>query len=60
MEDAIIAPELDYVRDLVNPAETFDPNSGLSISRAVKRFLSLGEGRQKIYSPADLLVKISV
>ena len=55
----ILAPELDYVRDLVSPTQTFDPNSEISISRAVKRFLSIGEGQQKIFSPADLLKKIS-
>lgn len=35
----IIASELDYVRDLVEPVETFDPHSPKSIARAVKRFL---------------------
>jgi len=35
----ILAPELDYVRDLVVPNEVFDPQSPLSISRAVQRFL---------------------
>lgn len=35
----IIAPEKDYVRDVCNPIETFDPHSINSISRAVKRFL---------------------
>lgn len=37
----IIAAELDYVRDVISPDESFDPNSSLSISRAVKRFLNL-------------------
>ncbi len=35
----IIASELDYVRDLVMPVETFDPRSPVSIARAVMRFL---------------------
>jgi len=35
----ILASELDYVRDVVEPEETFDPTSPLSISRAVRRFL---------------------
>jgi glycosyltransferase involved in cell wall biosynthesis len=39
----IIASELDYVRDSVDPVETFDPNSPKSISRAVRRFLSNDE-----------------
>lgn len=37
----ILASELDYVRDMVEPVETFDPYSTLSIARAVKRFLKL-------------------
>ena len=36
----IIASEKDYVRDLIDPEETFDPDSDLSISRAVKRFMN--------------------
>ncbi len=36
----IIASELDYVRDVVVPVETFDPNSSVSIARSVRRFLS--------------------
>ena len=35
----IIAPELDFVRDVCSPAETFDPHSPTSIARAVQRFL---------------------
>ena len=35
----ILASELDYVRDVVRPVETFDPNSHISIARAVRRFL---------------------
>ncbi len=35
----IIASELDYVRDICVPAETFDPKSARSIARAVSRFL---------------------
>ena len=36
----ILASELDYVRDVVEPAITFDPRSPISIMRAVKRFLN--------------------
>ena len=35
----ILAPELDYVRDICIPIETFDPYSATSIARAVRRFL---------------------
>ena len=33
----ILAPELDYVRDVCEPAHTFDPMSATSIARAVQR-----------------------
>lgn len=39
----IIASELDFVRDLVDPEESFDPNSAQSIARAVKRFMGIFE-----------------
>jgi glycosyltransferase involved in cell wall biosynthesis len=35
----VVASELDFVRDVVCPIETFDPYSALSIKRAVCRFL---------------------
>lgn len=35
----ILAAELDFVRDVCVPAQTFDPYSPVSIARAVKRFL---------------------
>lgn len=37
----IIASELDFVRDVCIPSETFDPYSSTSIARAVKRFLNI-------------------
>ena len=30
-----------YIRDIVDPDQVFDPNSAISISRAIKRFLKL-------------------
>ncbi len=39
----VIASELDYVRDVIDPEQTFDPTSEVSISRAVKRHLGLAE-----------------
>lgn len=35
----IIASERDFVRDVCNPLQTFDPESPLSIARAVQRYL---------------------
>lgn len=37
----VLASELDYVRDLLDPDQTFDPNSPISIARAVKRFVGI-------------------
>lgn len=36
---AIVASELDYVRDVVNPNETFNPKSSVSIYLSVLRYL---------------------
>jgi glycosyltransferase involved in cell wall biosynthesis len=36
---AVLAPELDYVRDIIDPEETFEPRSPVSIARAVKRYM---------------------
>ncbi len=51
----ILAPELDYVRDVVVPAETFDPHSPLSISRAVKRYLGASEALISLRTPSEIL-----
>lgn len=39
----VLAPELDYVRDVLDPEQTFDPRSPASIARAIKRFLGANE-----------------
>ena len=52
----ILASELDYVRDVCHPAETFDPSSPLSIARAIKRFLSIGGNAPKLYSADTFLL----
>lgn len=39
----VLAAELDYVRDVLDPEQTFDPESAISIARAVKRFLDVDE-----------------
>ena len=44
----VIASELDYVRDILDPVETFDPSSPRSIARAVKRFLKINEKRHEV------------
>ncbi len=40
----VLASELDYVRDVINPDVTFDPYSQISIARAVRRYI---EGNKK-------------
>ena len=54
----IIASELDYVRDFVNPAETFDPNSPKSIARAVKRFFGHEEKMISVLSAKEFTKEI--
>lgn len=39
----VLASELDYVRDALDPEQTFDPESAISIARAVKRFMGAEE-----------------
>lgn len=39
----VLAGELDYVRDVLDPVQTFDPESATSIARAVNRFLGVDE-----------------
>jgi glycosyltransferase involved in cell wall biosynthesis len=49
----ILAPELDYVRDVCTPAQTFDAASPVSIARAVKRFLGVPESLLVLHSPRE-------
>lgn len=55
----ILASELDYVRDLIDPIQSFDPLSAISIARAVKRFLCRIEDTPKIRSPKDFLTEVT-
>lgn len=52
---AILAPERDYVRDLLAPQETFDPLSAVSIARAVMRHLGQAEQPEPVLDPATFL-----
>jgi glycosyltransferase involved in cell wall biosynthesis len=54
----ILAAELDYVRDVVVPVETFDPNSPVSIARAVRRFLGNAEPTIQIHSAEEFLEEV--
>jgi len=57
-EVPIIASELDYVRDMLDPTETFDPHSSKSISRAIKRFLKQEEHRYDIITADSFINEI--
>ena len=59
VEVPIIASELDFVRDILDPSESFDPNSSKSISRAVKRFLVLDDKKAEILDPKKFLENIT-
>lgn len=54
----IIASELDYVRDLVDPEDTFDPGSEVSIARAVKRFLKIRESVLYVVDAKTFLTRV--
>jgi len=51
----VIASEEDYVRDLLEPVETFNPASPISIARAVNRFMSIDRKLDTIKSSDDLV-----
>jgi glycosyltransferase involved in cell wall biosynthesis len=54
----IIAPELDYVRDVVIPDEVFDPASPRSLARAVLRFLGEMEKPAVPVHPVDFIDRV--
>lgn len=54
----IIASECDYVRDLLDPSETFDPSSERSIMRAMMRFMQTVTPREAILSPQQFVKQL--
>ncbi len=52
---AVLAPELDYVRDVIEPDETFDPRSPISIARAVRRHLEGQKPDLELFTARQLL-----
>jgi glycosyltransferase involved in cell wall biosynthesis len=54
----IVAAELDYVRDVATPQQTFDPTSAVSIARAVKRFLAVSDLTTPLQTPEAFLRNI--
>lgn len=55
---AILAPEMDYVRDVVEPVQTFDPRSPVSIARAVKRYLDVSDPPLTIKTSREFLAEV--
>ena len=54
----ILASELDYVRDVCEPIETFDPKSHISIAKAVKRYLKITTNENKVYTSHEFIQSI--
>lgn len=54
----VLAAEMDYVRDVLDPEQSFDPGSPLSIARAVKRHMGLEEPMLPLLNAAEFLNQI--
>tara|TARA_A100001037_G_C15062667_1_gene595539 strand:- start:69 stop:1133 length:1065 start_codon:yes stop_codon:yes gene_type:complete len=54
----ILAPEMDYVRDVCKPIQTFDPNSTQSIIRAIKRYTMVSDSTSDIYRAEEFLEQV--
>jgi glycosyltransferase involved in cell wall biosynthesis len=54
----VLASELDYVRDVLDPEQTFDPESSVSIARSVKRFMGLDEPALPLLDATGFLASI--
>lgn len=51
----ILAAERDYVRDLLDPVESFEPDSPISIARSVKRYMKIKESRPELLGAAQFV-----
>ena len=56
---SIIASELDFVRDVVSPNQTFDPLSAISISRSIQRFMGFENLDFETLSPDEFIRSIN-
>lgn len=54
----VLAPELDYVRDVLDPSQTFDPESAMSIARAVKRYMGMNESPLPLLDAAHFMALV--
>ena len=55
----VLASELDYVRDLIDPEGSFDPNSPVSIARAVKFFMGHKTNQVHLTTGIDFINLVS-
>lgn len=56
----VLASELDYVRDILDPEQVFDPQSALSIARAVKRFIGTEDSPLPLIDAANFIKNILI
>lgn len=54
----VLAPELDYVRDVIEPNQTFDPDSPVSMARAVLRHLNISTPKTELLEAREFLARI--
>jgi len=52
---AVVASELDFVRDVLDPEQVFDPRSPVSIAKAVKRFMGASEDALPLLNAAEFM-----
>ena len=55
IELPVICSELDYARDIIDPIETFNPYSPVSIKRAVNRYLKRPDEKSKVITPYEFM-----
>lgn len=54
----VLASELDYVRDILDPEEVFDPDSPISIARAVMRFMGLNNNQMLLSGAKEFIEQL--
>lgn len=54
----VLASELDYVRDVLDPEQSFDPESPISIAKAVKRFMGIDEQSLQLLDATQFMTSL--
>jgi len=55
---SVIASEMDFVRDVCEPVETFNPQSAVSVCRSVLRFMGGSIARDNVGSASAFLDRV--